>query len=206
MNIQKAIAILAGLIVIFTGVYYMGKDDDSVPTYTPGEPTNFVKVGLLTFATTTTQDTMYFSYPNMGGPTTTMQVELDAESICKTSTGAIPCVAMNTLYHIPFGNKRAILEGIEKEAKLTVRKISVLQENEPVIAPGPGIIYMPWAQAVAALKSCMVSMVVQAHSLNVELTLKDGKKYTAVEPTIDEVFRVLDTVRDRCGDISIATE
>ena len=65
---------------------------------------------------------------------------------------------------------------------------------------------LPWEQAVAQLESCNVAMAVQTHDLEVRLTLHDGSQVVAREPMIDEVFRVLDRTRQKCGMIPIATE
>ncbi len=46
----------------------------------------------------------------------------------------------------------------------------------------------------------------QAHSLLVSATLKDGTKITGYEPKIDDIMDVVNTSKDKCGDITIATE
>jgi hypothetical protein len=48
--------------------------------------------------------------------------------------------------------------------------------------------------------------VAQAHSLEVTLTLKDGRQLITTEPEIDAVFRVIEQCGERCADIQIATE
>lgn len=63
-----------------------------------------------------------------------------------------------------------------------------------------------WREAVSHLESCNVKMVVQTHGLDVYLDLRDGSRVRAKEPAIDEVFRVIDRTRDKCGTFPIATE
>lgn len=63
-----------------------------------------------------------------------------------------------------------------------------------------------WSEAVALLEDCRVGMIVQLHSLRVDLTLKDSRKVHTTEPAIDEVFRVYERVQPTCGSIPIATE
>ena len=63
-----------------------------------------------------------------------------------------------------------------------------------------------WEHAVAMIMNGEVSQVVQAHDLTVQLTLKDGRTMTAIEPAIDEIFRVIETCGAPCSDIRVATE
>jgi hypothetical protein len=65
---------------------------------------------------------------------------------------------------------------------------------------------LSWQQAVSHLESCNVEMAVQKHELDVYRDLRDGSRVHAKEPAIDEVFRVLNRTRRKCGTIPIATE
>jgi hypothetical protein len=49
-------------------------------------------------------------------------------------------------------------------------------------------------------------MIFQAHSLEVVLTLKDGEHVVTTEPSIDDVFRVVEACGDACANIVMATE
>lgn len=51
-----------------------------------------------------------------------------------------------------------------------------------------------------------VAQVMQAHSLEVHLVLKDGRELTTIEPGIDDVFDVVDQCGEVCKDIILATE
>ncbi|KKT06213.1 MAG: hypothetical protein UV78_C0016G0018 [Parcubacteria group bacterium GW2011_GWA2_43_17] len=46
----------------------------------------------------------------------------------------------------------------------------------------------------------------QAHSLTVSVELKDGRTLTAVEPKIDEIFKIIDSVKDKCPSFPMGTE
>jgi hypothetical protein len=198
----SAVLLLLGVSLLF-GKEYRPHEPVTEATY---EPTNFVKVGTLVFpnAQPTGQDTMYLSYPNPGGPITTIELTLDEQSICASPSGALPCIAMSVQYHMVFANKLASVEAIEKEARVVVRKLTVLRDKDPGVVPGPGLVYIPWMQAVRLIEACEPTMVLQTHSRNVHLTLKDGRELVAVEPVIDELFKV--TERAGCADLPIATE
>jgi hypothetical protein len=63
-----------------------------------------------------------------------------------------------------------------------------------------------WEEAVQLLRSGEVKQVVQAHSLQVMLTLADGRQVVTTEPAIDEVFRVIQACGPPCANIVQATE
>lgn len=65
---------------------------------------------------------------------------------------------------------------------------------------------IPWNQAVAMIINGEVSQVTQTHDLRVSLTVKDGRTLVSLEPSIDEVMRVIQTCGDACKEIRIATE
>ncbi|MDO8564382.1 MAG: hypothetical protein Q7R88_00095 [bacterium] len=135
-SIKKSLLLILLLALLASVLYAFGKsrlaeqvpleaEDTGVPVQQ--EQINFVREGILEFATSTGQDIPYFSYPNFGGPTTTMELLLNEESMCATPTGSAPCMTMSALYHIPFGGKRARVEAVEKEARVLVRQIVILE-------------------------------------------------------------------------------
>ncbi len=63
-----------------------------------------------------------------------------------------------------------------------------------------------WATAVRILNTGEVEMVVQAHSRDVTLTMKDGSSIHTVEPQIDAIFDEIDKCGKPCGHIALATE
>ena len=63
-----------------------------------------------------------------------------------------------------------------------------------------------WDAVLTALTNCKVKSVFQAHSKLVALKLKNGNEVTANEPQIDDVMKVVDELKSRCGDIRLSTE
>lgn len=169
-------------------------------------PTNFVEEGVLNFELTgTSQDRPSFSYRD-GSVTTTVSLIIDHQSVCGTSQGAILCMAMSVQWSIPFGGKRAIVEAVDEEGALHVRKIRILNEGEQAVIPPVGEVYTPWPQVAQLIRDCKVDMITQSHDLNVRVTLDDGTKIVTVEPVIDEVLTILKETRASCGDVMFATE
>ncbi len=63
-----------------------------------------------------------------------------------------------------------------------------------------------WEQAIELLYSGKVATVVQAHSLDITIIMDDGSMIHTVEPSIDEIFRVIEQCGEPCRDIAQATE
>jgi hypothetical protein len=63
-----------------------------------------------------------------------------------------------------------------------------------------------WQEAVSLIEQCEVEKTMQTHDLAVTLTLKNGNKVRTVEPTIDEIYSVYETVSGKCGKILMGTE
>lgn len=63
-----------------------------------------------------------------------------------------------------------------------------------------------WEMALVAINNCEVERVLQTHSLEVYLDLKNGESLLVYEPRIDEIMRVLDGLRSGCGPRFIAIE
>jgi hypothetical protein len=63
-----------------------------------------------------------------------------------------------------------------------------------------------WDEAQALILSGQVQQVVQLHSLEVQLTLKDGRQVTTTEPNLDDVIRLIDQCGDNCRGIAVASE
>lgn len=63
-----------------------------------------------------------------------------------------------------------------------------------------------WEEAVRLIENCEAEMIFQTHARDVEISLKDGRRVHTVEPSIDEVFRLYNDLRDECGEIPMATE
>lgn len=63
-----------------------------------------------------------------------------------------------------------------------------------------------WEAAVEILHTGEVDMVMQAHSLDVTLIMKDSSEIHTVEPTIDAIFAEIDQCGQPCSEIIMATE
>ena len=65
--------------------------------------------------------------------------------------------------------------------------------------------HLAWENMKDAIRKCQVEQVFQAHSLQVEATLKDGTKIRAIEPKIDEIMHLV--TESKCIEqVKMATE
>lgn len=78
-------------------------------------------------------------------------------------------------------------------------------DNELPEEPGEAS-RIEWGEARELILSGEVEQVVQLHSLEVRLTLKDGREFVTTEPAIDDVFDVVEECGEPCADIILATE
>lgn len=63
---------------------------------------------------------------------------------------------------------------------------------------------IPWQTALGYISRCEVSGVMQAHSLAVQINLKNGARYSTTEPHIDAVIQAVQS--SGCSGVIIATE
>ncbi len=63
-----------------------------------------------------------------------------------------------------------------------------------------------WETAVSILNSGEVVEIFQTHSLDVTLTLVDGRTVKTVEPAIDDIFTAIEDCGEPCSNILMATE
>ncbi|MEX0682558.1 MAG: hypothetical protein WD904_02945 [Dehalococcoidia bacterium] len=63
-----------------------------------------------------------------------------------------------------------------------------------------------WDEALELFEACEVSSAMQAHSLDIWLTLDDGREVHTKEPGIDDLFTVVDGLPEGCAPSSMATE
>jgi hypothetical protein len=212
MTLIKSIAPLL-LLVLILGIalfalmrLYPASFDRREPVIIQGIPTDVVRVGTLRFTVPgNSQDIPFLEYEE-NGATSTIPLIIDELSVCSVSSGATPCMAMSVQWSMPFGDKRAVIEGNQQDGRIVVRKMRVLQEGEPALTYDPGHIYIPWPQAVSLIQECRVTSLMQSHALGVYLQLSDGREVVAIEPIIDEVFRIQRNSQSRCGPIPLATE
>lgn len=172
------------------------------------EPTDFVRTGTVVFnAPGNKPGVPYLLYEEPGKPALKKELILDALSVCAAPNGAAACMAMSVTLDVPFHGKRATVEGeIRGDSAVLVRKLQVIADAQQPRSPGPGSIFISWPQAIFLIRECRVSMLMQTHSLDVYLTLPDGRVLRAVEPVIDEVFRIHADTQGKCPGIPIATE
>lgn len=169
-------------------------------------PTDFVEIGTLTFNTPgQEEDVPYLMYEEPGLPARSMKLVFDPLSACMVEWSAAPCVAMSVTLDVPFNGKRAVVEGILDQDTVLVRKLQILREGAPETLWRPGSIFISWPDAVRLIEACQPEALMQSHRLDVYLTL-DDKEVRAVEPVIDEVFRIVERTEDTCGSIPLATE
>lgn len=74
------------------------------------------------------------------------------------------------------------------------------------VPPTPYPDEVDWETAVEILNSGNVTMVVQSHSLDVALTMKDGSQIHTTEPSIDAIFAEIEKCGEPCSQIVLATE
>lgn len=87
---------------------------------------------------------------------------------------------------------------------LIVLSVLILSACAPALpADGETI---SWQAAVHLLHDGQVTMVFQAHSLDVTLTLKNGATVKTIEPYIDAIFQEIQTCGAPCAGIAQATE
>jgi hypothetical protein len=63
-----------------------------------------------------------------------------------------------------------------------------------------------WPTAIEIIHSGQVSQVIQAHNLEVILTLKDGSQIKTSEPVIDEIFKEIELCGETCSEILLIIE
>lgn len=84
---------------------------------------------------------------------------------------------------------------------------SNLQSGGGSAYPAPGQPEeIDWSLAQTRIMNGEVSGVVQNQSLQVTLTLKDGRTMVTTEPALDDVFKVLDQCGDPCKDVTRETK
>jgi hypothetical protein len=97
---------------------------------------------------------------------------------------------------LPAGTYTVDVNGVTDTFTLDVD--NVLPEATPMT--------LSWPEAEQMILSGEVQQVAQTHALAVYLTLKDGREFVTKEPSIDEVFRVVERCGEKCAGIALATE
>ena len=65
---------------------------------------------------------------------------------------------------------------------------------------------IPWEEAEQLVLGGKATGIMQTHALEVTLTLADERRVTTIEPSIDQIFRVVDACGHACERMSLATE
>jgi len=105
-----------------------------------------------------------------------------------------------------------ITSGVEttypSPAQVSPPSISLpLVSKSPYPGPSDGATnYLDWSEVEKAILNGDISEAYQSHTLHVTLVKKNGDIILTIEPSIDEVFRVLDRCGDSCKDVIRATE
>lgn len=63
-----------------------------------------------------------------------------------------------------------------------------------------------WDLIKKALEECQVKEAGQTHGREVSIELKNGQKIKAFEPKIDDIFDLVNQVKEKCGKINLWTE
>ena len=204
---------VAGLIVLIGGFFlfnsyiYEAKQADLEPVVIDSEPTNFAEIGNITIDNSgASVGVPVFVYEKPGRVALTRDLVFDILSVCMQRGSALPCLVMSQTFGDAFGGERVSVEGIETPEGVVVRKVRIISEDIPPVSVQTGSTFIGWPQAISIIEHCQAASVMQTHALDVYLTLHDGTEVRAVEPNIDEVFRVLETVKGSCPVISVATE
>jgi hypothetical protein len=220
---RKSITILIVIVILaIIAISYpaWNKNDTDTPGSVTngkvnGNPTDFWREGTISFDNTgtTTNNVPSFRYA-VGTSTSstsasamaTSTLLFDELSFCTANSGSEQCIALNTTLDVILDGKRATVEGIRQADGILVRKIYVPGEGETVLTMDPGSVFITWEQTRGFVESCAPTLVMQTHALDVYLTMKNGTRLRTVEPTSDDIFDIVESVRDTCGNIPIATE
>lgn len=125
--------------------------------------------------------------------TTEVVIDAAATRTSQTAGTVVPRVATGVA---------GIPKAIETVVPRVATGVAGLSGGSPQATPVP----IPWPEAEAMILNGQVRQVTQLHSREVRLRLKDGREVVTTEPTIDDVFRVIQRCGNPCSDISVATE
>ena len=79
---------------------------------------------------------------------------------------------------------------------------SAATQNTPTPLPEE----IDWPTAVELLRSGSVDEIFQQHNLTVTLIFRDGQQVKTIEPTIDAIFKEIQSCGAPCSRIVLATE
>ncbi len=171
-------------------------------------PTNFAESGRLRLATSTERAYSFeFIYAPAGKATTTQPLIFDVQSLCSASNGTLPCMAMSATYDLAFGSRQLVIEGVQDEKGVTIRRLRAYEPGEPITIPRIGLFYVDWPQVVSAFESCDVKSVMTHLDNTVELFFwGNDRVWISLQPLQGDLERTLDRVGDSCSPISRLTQ
>jgi hypothetical protein len=102
---------------------------------------------------------------------------------------------------LPAGDYTVNVNGVIETFRLDVDNVLSETPEQPIETTT-----VTWEEAEQLIRNGEVTQVFQAHSLQVTLTLADGRQVVTTEPSIDAVFRVIQDCGQPCADILQATE
>lgn len=79
------------------------------------------------------------------------------------------------------------------------------EEVDTIINNG-AVVDSAWLKVKSAIEACNVKEVMQAHSKQVSVELKDGTNIKAYEPNIDDIINFTTSLKNKCGDVIMVTE
>jgi len=206
------IGVVILIIILIPLVYYFVRPEpieninsDANPL-TAQNPTDFAQIGNFSFnAPGLTPGMPYLIYEQPGKPGLSVYLEIDELSVCAVNNTAQPCQTLKDLKAL-YEGKKVYVEGQSSGLnEITVRKM-LAWDGRPLFKPQAGHIFINWDKAKELVQACEVKKIMQTHSLEVTLDLKNGKSFEVIEPKIDDIFQLVNESKGNCGNIIMATE
>ncbi len=70
----------------------------------------------------------------------------------------------------------------------------------------PANVSFPWDQAETMINDCEIEKLSQKQNRLVTIFLKDGRQFQSIEPQIDRVINLANSLESKCGKIQVITE
>ncbi len=138
---KTRLIILSGALLVIAGLWYMawktassqspaeGNLPANTNTVTQEEVSDFKRVGTTVFDNPGLEPGVpYFVFEEPGSPALSKKLVFDAESLCFSPAGELPCLQMNMSLAAIFDGQRVQVEGVSRaDGTLVVKKISLAQ-------------------------------------------------------------------------------
>lgn len=103
-----------------------------------------------------------------------------------------------------------ILQAIQSFDDCVSAGFSIIKTNPPQCVTPDGRKFIEttnsWEEVKETIATCQTEKAFQTHARFVSVTLKDGRRLTAMEPVIDDIINEAEAAASRCGKIMIGTE